>query len=70
MRNISTFLMLFGLAGMIWAGFDYFNDHRSVQMGNMEMVVAGKDIPLQGVIGAGLFIAGMVVRFSSRRSYR
>lgn len=69
-RTIGIILMLAGIGGMAWGAWDYFSERQSVEIGGTRLVIEDNKVPVQALIGLGLFATGtgaMLVGTRSRR---
>jgi hypothetical protein len=57
-RGIGMILMLCGIGGMVWGAWDYFSSRESVEIGGTRLVIEDKKMPVQGLVGLGLFGVG------------
>ncbi|CAG0951498.1 hypothetical protein PLCT2_00220 [Planctomycetaceae bacterium] len=70
LRTIGTLLMFAGLGGMGWGAWDYFTERESLEIGGTRLVVEDRKMPVQALVGLGLFALGsgaMLVGMRSRR---
>jgi hypothetical protein len=65
-------LLLLGLAGLAWGGFQYSQERHRVDLGPVSMdVTEKKTVPIPPIAGAAAVLAGlMLVTMGSGRSNR
>lgn len=61
-RTVGMLLLLVGLAGLAWGGFQYAQERHRVEFGPVTMdVIEKKSIPVPPVAGAAAVVAGLVL---------
>jgi hypothetical protein len=53
-------LMALGVAGMIWAGVEYYDDRKTLEIGDARFVIEDAEIPPVGIGGAIAFGVGVL----------
>lgn len=69
-RTIGIILMLAGVGGMGWGAWDYFTERESVEIGGTRLVIEENKVPVQALVGLGLFATGAAAMLMGNRSRR
>lgn len=61
-RTVGMLLLLLGLAGLAWGGFQYSQERHRMELGPITMdVTEKKTIPVPPVAGAAAVVAGLLL---------
>jgi hypothetical protein len=61
-RTVGMLLLLLGLAGLAWGGFQYSQERHRTELGPITLdVTEKKTIPVPPVAGAAAVVAGLVL---------